>query len=134
HARLSATAGQVVTAVEHAVDTSCPQARRCGTPRPPRDFLIVQGLFAGPPVVGFTRGTAFDSRPEHDRLRKFVAGKSFRGMVDQLAGFGARPVSEGDDSDDFLTPSLTGPSGDNHVCHSGMRCYRRFDLLDEDLF
>jgi hypothetical protein len=42
------------------------------------------GLFAGPPVVGFTGRAAFDDRSEHDRLGQLVPGDRACGVVDQF--------------------------------------------------
>jgi hypothetical protein len=73
------------------------------------------GLFAGPPVVGFTGRAAFDDRSEHDRLGQLVPGDRACGVVDQFLGIGAGAVDERDDRDDFLPPPLTRPAGDHDV-------------------
>src|SRR4029079_17297537 len=91
-------------------------------------------LLAGPPVVGLACRAAFDDRPEYHRLGQLVPGDQACGVVDEFLGVDARSVDECDDRDDLLPPALARPARDDHIGHGRVRCDRRLDLLDEDLF
>ena len=108
--------------------------RMARTARAVDSSVAADRLLAGPPVVGFACRAALDDRPEHHRLGQLVPGDRACGVVDEFLGIGAGSVDECDDRDDLLPPALARPTRDDHIGHRRMRCDRRLDLLDEDLF